>query len=195
MASLFCLSRNFPLKAHHMKKLIATLVLLFNCAAVGFSQTQARWIKYDSTEGRYNVSLPSQPTLKTQEATSASGEKLMQYMASATDADSAYVIGYFDYLPGTTFSFDKARDGMIANVKGTLLKQSSISLGGYPGIEFEVSADANGTEYLIWARGYDIDKRVYILQFLFSKSLDQDPAVRARGNKYFDSFHVVRSKP
>jgi len=103
------------------------------------------------------------------------------------------LIGYFDYVPGTIFSFDKARDGMINAVKGTLLGESAISLGGSPGRELKaLTKDDEGTEYLLRARFYDIDKRVYVLQFIFPKSLDGD-AMSAEGSRYFGSFQVVKN--
>lgn len=176
-----------------MRKVVTTLLFLIMCASLAFSmQTPTAWIKYDSAEGRYTVSLPAQPTLKTQEAMTNSGEKFTQYMATAVDGNTVYMIGYFDYQPPTTFSLEKARDGMLASVKGTLLKENLISLGGYSGLEFDVSAAAaNGTEYLVRVRAYDVDKRVYILQFLYLKTLTED-VVRPRATKYFDSFHVKK---
>ena len=103
-----------------------------------------------------------------------------------------YMIGYFDYTETMNFSLDGARDGMIEAVKGTLLAEKSISLGRYPGRELRVLAkDASGTEYLTRARYYDINRRVYVVQFIIPKSAEAESAAKAA--KYFDSFQVVKN--
>ena len=54
----------------------ATVVLLLVIITVltFAAQHSDEWIKYTSTEGRYSVLLPSQPSLDSQEATTANGE-------------------------------------------------------------------------------------------------------------------------
>ena len=174
-----------------MKKLIITFLLLATCASGAFSmQTTVDWLRYDSAEGRYSVLLPAKPKLQSQEATSSTSEKFQQYLASAAEGDNLYMIGYFDILPNNTYSFEKARDGMLTNVKGTLLKETAMSLGGYSGMEYEVAASASGNDYVIRVRNYQIEKRIYFVQFIHPQSLAQD-VVRANAAKYFDSFRVV----
>src|SRR4051794_30025222 len=112
------------------KSLAACLLLMISTVANGF-QTASELVKYVSVEGRYSALFPKQPDLKTQEATPSVGGKVTQYMAQATDSDSMYLVSYWDILPETTFSLDKAREGVVAAVKGTLLSSDAISLGGY----------------------------------------------------------------
>src|SRR6266511_2746796 len=97
-----------------MTKCITAILLLLLSASLALSIPKPdEWIKYNSHEGRYTVSLPAQPNLSTQEATTPDGQKLHQYLASVTEAgDVAFVTGYFD-LDGKIFSADAARDGMV----------------------------------------------------------------------------------
>ena len=172
------------------KRVFALAFLLLSSALVS-AQTHDEWIKYDSKEGRYSVLLPSQPTVDSQEATSTSGNKFTQYKATVAGADVVYMIGYFDYSPPTTFTLDKGRDGMVTAVKGTLLSERAISLGGAPGREIHVGAkDESGLEFVISARFYDIDRRVYVVQFITTKAGE---AADMDANKYFDSFQVVKA--
>ncbi len=153
-------------------------------------QEPDEWIKYTSPEGRYIVLLPGQPTVSTK-AASAGGANFTQYKAAVIDSAVGYMIGYFDYTETMNFSLDGARDGMIEAVKGTLLAENSISLGGYPGRELRILAkDTGGTEYLTHARYYDINRRVYVVQFIIPKSAEAESAAKA--SKYFDSFQVVK---
>ena len=166
-------------------------------------QKSDEWIKYSSTEGRYRVSLPAQPTLRTQQATAATGEKFSQYLASVIEGDVAFMIGYFDSVPGTIFSGDAARDEMVKRFNGTLMSENAISLNGYPGRELKVlilapvktgegAKPAEAVEYILRARLYEADKRVYLVQFIFPKALESD-ALAAKATKYFDSFQVVKN--
>ena len=173
------------------KVAIVLLVLITHSLAPGIQQHN-EWIRYKSLEGRYSVLLPSQPEIGTQEATAATGEKFTQYKASVFDSGVAYMIGYFDYQGGTVFTVDKARDGMIEALKGTLLNEELISLGGFSGRQFRVLAkDSSGAEYIIRARIHDIDQRVYVLQFVVPKSTEAENADKAA--RYFDSFQITKT--
>jgi hypothetical protein len=175
-----------------MKKATAPILLLLICAVVALGVQDSAWINYNSAEGRYSVALPSQPELGTQESATADGVKFTQYKAVVTTGKSMFLVGYFDHVPGTVFSLDKARDGMVNGVKGTLLSESAISLGASPGRELKVvTKSEEGTEFLLRTRIYDVDKRVYVLQFVILKS-DDDSTAAANAAKYFDSFQVLK---
>ena len=172
-------------------KTLRILLILF-CPALAAAQHSEDWIKYESKEGRYSVMLPSQPTIGSQEATTADGVKFTQYKAAVVSGNVAYLIGYFDYAAPMTFTFDKARDGMVTGVNGTLVSERSISLGGYPGRDLRINAkDENGVEYDMRARFYDVDRRIYVVQFIAPKSMEVG-AADVMATRYFDSFQVVR---
>jgi hypothetical protein len=158
---------------------------------VAFAVQDSAWINYNSAEGRYSVVLPSQPEIGTQESATADGVKLIQYKATVVKDNAVFMVGYFDHIPGTTFSFDKARDGLVSAVKGTLLSESTISLGSSPGREIKVVAKSEqGAEHLLHARFFDVDKRVYVLQYVILKS-ENSNTTPANAAKYFDSFKVL----
>jgi hypothetical protein len=150
------------------------------------------WIDYTSSEGRYTVSLPAQPKLGTQESATADGQKFLQYMATVQQSDVIYLVGYFDHVAGTTFSADRARDGMVKAVKGNLLSERNISLNGYQGRELRVGREAEGTEYIILARFLDTESRVYVLQVVYPKS-GENEVINTKSAKYFDSFQILKN--
>lgn len=175
-----------------IRRAAAVLLLVISPVLTFAIQHSDEWIKYTSKEGRYSLMLPAQPTVDSQEATTASGEKFTQYKATVSSAGAVYMIGYFDYSAGTIFTFDKARDGMVDAIKGTLLSERSVSLGGSPGRELRVLAkDSSGVEYLMLARFYDVNQRVYVIQFITPKS--DETGVEERSARYFDSFQVVKT--
>lgn len=189
-----------------MRKYFAAILLLLLSASLALGiQKPDEWIKYSSPDGRFTVSLPAQPNLSTQEATTADGQKFQQYLASVVESgDVGFVTGYFDSVPGTIFSADAARDGMVKRINGTLISETAISLGGYPGRELKVltkpapaesvpgAKPGEAVEYIVRARFYEVDKRVYVLQVIFPKSLESE-ATLAKATKYFDSFQVVKN--
>lgn len=191
-----------------MKRTLFSIVLLFIpvifCAAQEHREPPVRrdppvreapatsgWVRYSSPEGRYNVLMPTTPTLSTQDSKTADGVKFLQYLASASNDNELCLIGYFDHIPGSTFSFDKARDGFVGAVNGTLASESSISLGGYPGRQLKVVGKAaDGVDYILHVRIYDVRNRVYVVQFIIARAADGDAVVNADARKYFDSFAV-----
>ena len=104
------------------------------------------------------------------------------------------MVAYFDYASEVVFSLDKARDGMISAIKGTLLDEHSMSLGGAPGRQLKIAATTEqGMEFIDRARFYDVRPRVYVLQCIIPKSMDS-AAIAERCDQFFDSFRV-RSAP
>ena len=154
------------------------------------AQGQPYPYRYTSPEGRYTVSLPNQPNLSTQQITAPDGSPILQYLAMVADGMGMLMIGYFDYSPDIVFSLDKGRDGMITAVKGTLLDEHSMSLGGNPGRQIKVAAKTEeGLEFIDRARFYDVKPRIYVLQCIFPKSMD-GAAIAERCDQFFDSFRV-----
>src|SRR5688572_25467165 len=85
------------------------------------AQGQAYPYRYTSPEGRYTVLLPNQPNLSTQQISAPDGSPMTQYMAMVADGNGMVMVAYFDYPGDVVFSLDKARDGMVNSIKGTLL--------------------------------------------------------------------------
>lgn len=174
------------------KSLAACLLLILATLASGF-QNSGEWMKHISAEGRYSVLLPQQPKVSAQESVSQTGKTITQYMAEVADSDSMYLVGYFDVLPDQVYSLDKGRDGMVSAVKGTLLSEEAVSLGGYPGREVKILTKVSDSDLLIRARLYEVGGRVYVLQHAFFKSGDSS-AMTNKASKFFDSFKVTQSK-
>ena len=149
------------------------------------------WVRYNSADGRYNVALPTQPKLSTQDSQTADGVKFLQYMAtSSTDAEVC-LIGYFDRVPGTTFSLDKARDGFVNAIKGTLISENNITLAGQPGLEARVEGTgSDGAQYVLRVRIYNMGTRIYVVQFIAAKADADSPIRKRNAAQYFASFTV-----
>jgi len=169
--------------------------LIFSVAistAVVWGQTVQKWVIYESVEGRYSVSLPAEPKLADQEADDASGKKLPQYLATVEDGNAAFIVGHFDYDSQSVFSLDKARDGLLANIKGTLISEESARLETFPGRSLVAEAESGSITFLVRARFFDAAGRVYVLQFILPK-VEDGPSAIAKSKKFFDSFRVMKA--
>ena len=183
-------TRDFQLGERLMKKPLTALLLTLCVVLWTAAQTAVDWITYTSVEGHYIASFPQQPTLKSQDGTASTGEKLTQFTASSGDGHGGYMVAYFDLLGGMTFSFDKGRDGIIERTQGALLSESPIALGDVPGRQLAIEAkDEGGIVFIVRARFYDVNKRIYLLQCILPKKED-GPAIAAKCEKFFESFKI-----
>src|SRR5687768_9476667 len=176
-------------------KQIALLVLVSIAAGPAFTfQNSSEWIRHQSDAGRYSILFPVQPALSTHQSSTAAGNKITQYRATATDGRATFLIAYYDYSSGTTFSFERARNGMVGKLKGTLLNERAIALDGHQGRDLKISVKGpDGTELIDRARLYDIGRRVFVLQVITVKSED-DIVAAEKAERYFASFQIRKSR-
>lgn len=171
---------------------IAIVLLVLISTGVGSSfQGSGEWTKYNSPKGRFIVLVPGEPRLSRQEILTSNGKKVTQYRATASEANFAVFVAYYDYASAMTYSLNQSRAGIVASL-GTLLSESKISLGDHPGIEMNISAKRpGGIEFLVRVRIYDVDRRVYVLQFIIPRSEDNEVSAQ-KATRYFDSFRVTK---
>jgi hypothetical protein len=164
----------------------------FACGA----QKDANWIRYNSTEGRYSVLFPGKPELTKEDAPARTGEKLAEYFAICTDPDGGedvvYMTAYFDLAPNMGYSFDESRDGMLKAANATLQSEKKIQIGGYEAREIKASGSRGGKDFVLIARFVLVDKRVYLIEFVYPKTFEAARAAE-KGAKFFDSFALTNS--
>jgi hypothetical protein len=173
-----------------MRKAFGIVLSMLVAAIAVSAQTVAtpKWVEYKSADGGYTVMLPTKPNLTRQDAKSADGKPLDQYLATASEAGATMMIGYFDYVG--TYSFDKGRDGLIAKINGKLVSEAEIKLGPLAGRSVVANASAGGYDFTSYVRFYDAGSRVYVVQFLVLKTDDTATQATRRG-RYFDSFKIL----
>lgn len=177
-----------------MKRVMAALgVLMFSACAIAAQQNGA-WVKYESTEGRYTISMPKKPSESGQDTTAKTGETLKQYLAMAMDGEAVFLAGYMDMTPGMTFNFDEGKTAMARGMNATAGDSRLISLGGAPGREYELTGlMSNDVAFIDYVRTYQVGQRIYVLQHLIPAS-EKGAATSAKTSKFFDSFSVVTPK-
>lgn len=178
-----------------MKAAAAAFFILVTSVAVACGpKVPAGWTTYNSPAGRYSVLFPGKPELTTEYAPAHTGEKLTQFYAICTDPDAGsdvvYNVTYFDLLPEMAYSFDEARDGYLKAVNGTLQSEKNIQFSGYPGRELKATANSSGKDFNLMTRFILVEKRVYIVQFIFTKAYDAARAAE-KSATFFNSFRLA----
>ena len=120
-----------------------------------------------SKEGRFSVQLPSRPKYSTQ---GVGDDAAINHIYLLEKGDSAYYLSYSDFKPDALKSvsvskvLDGARDGGVANSKGKLLSEKSITLYGFPGRE--IAIDLPGAmKTKARERFYMAENRLYTIIF------------------------------
>ena len=123
---------------------ITLVVALFSFAAALGAQAQ-QWKTYSYPADGFSASFPSEPQFSKKDVPTDKGSfELRAYLVE--DGQAALYVGVCDY--GSAISdrtpdkvLQGAKQGAIDNVKGHMLREKPITLGSYPGVEFEAEND------------------------------------------------------
>ena len=149
------------------------------------------WITFRSPEGRYSAQVPAAPQLSAQETVAGSGEKFTQYLATSTEGETVYLVGYFDFTSTMIFTPAKARDAMLANMHGTLIAEKPVTVGGSPAYEWTFACQVKGIDYLGRSRALTVGTRMYSILSLVQK-VDAAASVH-KIDRFFDSFALMKT--
>ena len=169
---------------------LAICVVLISLGQALGAQSAA-WKSYSYPADGFSVSFPAEPSMQKQNVPTDAGTfELRAYLAEVGDA--AVYVGVCDYgsavvnrSPESVLS--GAQQGAIDNVKAHLLNGKKITLGTYPGVEFEAENDTMHFS----ARIYLVGTTLY--QTLVAAPLG-NPYVGA--TRFLDTFQLIsRVKP
>jgi hypothetical protein len=174
----------------------ASLIFVMSVAFSCGPKVPPGWTTYNSPEGRYSVLFPGKPELSADQSPAHTGETLTEYFAICTDPDAGsdvvYNVTYFDLGPQMAYSFDQARDGYVKAVNGTLQSEKTIQFGGYAGRELKAITNPPGKVFNLVTRIILVEKRVYMVQFISTKSYDAARAAE-KSAAFFNSFALTSS--
>ena len=179
-----------------MKK-ITTAIAFFTLVIIATGFTAAKeWFVRETSN--YTVQFPAAPEHSTQSVPSEIGDLKMEidiFDASKTKGDDNMVYGlvtseYPDSLIDSdnkeilpTF-FRNSTDGAVTNVKGKLLSENEISIGGFPG--YEIRIDFQEGLAVITMRSYLVHNKMYVLQVISETAKEKNRSA----DKFFNSFKL-----
>ncbi|MGI8924297.1 MAG: hypothetical protein ACR2HJ_09730 [Fimbriimonadales bacterium] len=171
-------------------KLIALAILTTVCLGALASPGQPKWNTFRSEDGRFTVTMPGRPDgSRKMVKGDAASVKLHVFMAS-TESES-FVVTYADYerFDGNRANVDRildaARDGAVANARGSLISEKKIMIGGRPGRSILFTT---GTGKHIQEKILLVNNRLYQIYVVSNAG----GAESADAKRFMKSFRVIR---
>jgi hypothetical protein len=143
--------------------------------------------KFIVRDDSYELAFPARPTVQAVPQTAPDGTRVSTVLATLDDTSGGY--GFALVLIPMTSEYDAqkvldgARDGMMTNLKGTVLEQKPTTIGGLQGRKVIATLGDGKTADLRQA----IDTEHRAMVGVFTMSTGGSPAARAA---FFDSFKV-----
>ncbi len=183
-----------PLRRTLLRRLNVTVALLLFVAPLGAQtpgpQTPAapapEWKTYTYPADGFSISSPSAPDQQKRNVpTDAGSFELRSYVIEVGQA--ALFVGVCDYgsavanrEPGAVLQ--GAKNGAISNVSGRLVSEKKVTLGVYPGLEFEADNDT-----------MHFSARIYLVGTTLYQTLIASPLANPYPDttRFLDSFQLI----
>lgn len=184
------------MKPSHLLRL-AALALAPTAAAPAAAQTApapaapAAWTSFTPPEGMFSADFPTAPQRSETPVAEGPGSPGKVFLYTSASPTGVFLGGWAEYAPGFKFD-DQAeltanRDNFVKGTEGKLLASRAISLGGAPGLEFDVEKPG------MWmgrARVYIIGGKPYqLIAINGGATLDA-----AKASKFFASFKTLPAR-
>jgi hypothetical protein len=171
-----------PIRMGHanVMGLAAGVLVCLISLAVAHSRRQV-WAEFHSESGHYEVEAPGQ-------ARASTLENGITQEAFGNDV-RGFVISNATLTPENADAqsyFRNVRNAVVAKLKGTIIRTSSVDLNGYPGNEFVATFPGNGVTGDLRGRIYKTDSE----GFLLLVSGPQGGRTESDADRFFRSFRI-----
>jgi hypothetical protein len=163
------------------------IFLIIVLSGVSFGSYQAAWVRVDSQEGRYSVSMPGKPTeLATPFAIGVF--RGVSHVAHVSSGGYSYSASYadlpIDYSDETIPAkvFEAAKSDLLEKAHARVLAEKNLTLSGNPGQEIR----AQGYHGIIISRSFLVKNRLYQAVVLVPDNSPEENATR-----FLESFLLV----
>ena len=156
------------------------------CFASMLGAQAPEWKSYSYPADGFIASYPSEPQMSKRDVpTDAGSFELRAYLVE--DGEAALYVGVCDY--GSAVSgrnpdtvLQGAKTGAIGNVNAHLTREKKITLGTYPGVEFEADNDT-----------MHFYARIYLVGTTLYQTLTAAPLAKPYANvtRFLDSFQLI----
>lgn len=148
-----------------------------------------RWVNFTTPDGQVSLKFPGKPVAEDQQRTDAHGTPITVHIVAFQSPGGYYGFTSSDVsgvpAESATEALNKARDGAIRNVQGTLIAETGRTIAGYPARDIEAHARKN---MFLDARLIVAGTRLYVLMVASEIESNRDKKNIA---KFFDSFKVI----
>ncbi len=167
-----------------LRRSILAVALLSIVATAGAHAQQ--WQTYSYPADGFSASFPSEPQKSAKNVPTDKGSfELRAYLVE--EGQAAIFVGVCDY--GSAISdrtpdqvLQGAKGGNISNVNGHLIREKAVTLGIYPGVEFEFENDS-----------MHFYSRIYLVGSTLYQTLTAAPtgSPYASATRFLDSFQLI----
>lgn len=144
------------------------------------------WLRFRSEMGRFSILVPAAPE-ETKETTQSDHGPYTTYLFITREPSNVYLIGWVDYDPSFNFNRQKEleanRDNFVKGVQARLTSTQSMTIDGFPVIEFTCDT----TERTFHSRVYMVGRRPYQIVIGYPKGQSELAPIA----RFFNSFKVT----
>lgn len=155
------------------------------------AQASTTWQTFQSTEGRFEVMLPTPPE-RMQQMVDLPGESIPLYAFASEDTSADYLISYADYPQefisriGEPSEFLQAvKEGFLGAISAQDVVMQSRRLQGYPGLVVEYMTPDGASGY---AHFYLVNDRLY--QVIVTSQSDNSGNWPENAQRFLMSFNL-----
>jgi hypothetical protein len=171
-----------------MAGMIQTGLVIIVLAITAFSQGE--WKRHESLLGGYTVEMPpGEPTTGMRKLEDESGNPITLRSLALTSGAMRFIVSHYDIPYTMKFSFSRTRDGIVKRLNGKIVSESSSKSQGMEARTFRVNATSQGYEIIMTARLLSNGSRVYLMQAIFPRSLE-NTAAEGNARSFFNSFAI-----
>ncbi len=176
-----------------IKSFIRTFIFFAITAAPLFSQN---FVTYKNDAANFSASFPGKPTLTTNDIpTDAGTVKLINF--SSEVSDGIYYIGVSEYPKGFNLKgreqavLDESLTSAMSDFENSsLTMRNDITLGSYPGLEFQLTSKLNGGNVIVSGRFFLAGSKMYQLLATFTEGGYNSNKEKISG--FFSSFKLLK---
>jgi len=170
--------------------MLALMLALTACAGseqpAGAAAQPAQWSDYSYAKEGFAVSAPKEPTFSTKTVQTAAGPVEMHFYSVEVGNGMLMVITSRLHPKDKRTAqqvIAESKQGAAAALHGKLTAQKAITLGKYPGTEFEIAAERTHQR----DRVYVANRKIY--QVMVIAPIDRPLPVEA--DQFHKSFHIL----
>lgn len=148
------------------------------------------WQDYSYADDGFSLSAPSKPAFTQQSRETASGTVQIHNYSVQLDSDGGVMISSANFPPMDVPAKDLlqgGKNGALQSVHATLVSEKEITLGGYPGLEFEAKSDA----FHVRARMYMVKTRLVTILVIAPAGVPYP----ADSSRILDSIKLIAPAP
>uniref|UniRef100_A0A832H0L6 DUF1795 domain-containing protein n=1 Tax=Oscillatoriales cyanobacterium SpSt-402 TaxID=2282168 RepID=A0A832H0L6_9CYAN len=153
--------------------------------------TNTQWQPFTPAKGGFTITMPSQPTERTQSLDTPAGNINTYFYSSSSNGGTVnYTVSYVDLPKGASempaaLLLEAIASGLTGDERVKVLSEKVITLDNHPGREFKIESP---TKSIVRHRAYLVNQRVY--QVVAEVPAAQESTLGKDVERFLESFKL-----